>query len=249
MSYALIALHGKTFGVSDLPTSFVNTPILCTHADVRLYNAIQGRYSVEDAMQAMPHKTILPFTQRHLSMIKYLLGYDTLGNIITLCDAVRPCTFSALSLRHAVKATPTVIECSFVSFLYDYESMFGDRCGRHGEDADARLAYIAKMLIQRTDKDKGASKRAAIEAMCIEHLRVYGFVHTAHITAHFGISTSYVYQCTRRAKQALQLKPDLQLQQSDTAQVVSLPQSGAPDDYNEFLWDDDDMYESDEGSS
>ena len=142
MSYALIALHGKTFGVSDLPTSFVNTPILCTHADVRLYNAIQGRYSVEDAMQAMPHKTILPFTQRHLSMIKYLLGYDTLGNIITLCDAVRPCTFSALSLRHAVKSTPTVIECSFVSFLYDYESMFGDRCGRHGEDADVVAAEV-----------------------------------------------------------------------------------------------------------
>ena len=192
--------------ISTLP----NEPRIYTNTSLYRYDTSKGYYGLEDAMRTIRYGATIPFTPRQIAMIKHLLHNDKLQHIMALCAYVFPFEYAPDTLRRAVKRCVEPIQCTTLDFLYDYESMFGDRDNGTDTQAD-RLAYLHYAL--RPLHLKSPPIKRDVIRKCYDSLRIHGTVSARNMAAEFNISLQYAHKCISLAKSylALQLKPDCSL--------------------------------------
>ena len=72
-------------------------------------------------------KRLIPYTKNQLAMMAYLKQYIKLSEIISWCATVYPKGQNAVATRKAIERIKKPLPCSAIEFIYDYESIFGDR--------------------------------------------------------------------------------------------------------------------------
>ena len=92
----------------------------------RYYNHSVSKYKQSEVKHFIEHAShAVPFTARHLGMLKYLAKTVGFSMALSAIDDMKPFNYSARSLRQIVaRYKGRERECSLLEFMYDYSSVF-----------------------------------------------------------------------------------------------------------------------------
>lgn len=92
----------------------------------RYYNNSVSKYKQSEIKHFIEHAShAIPFTARHLGMLKYLAKTVGFSMALSAIDDMKPFNYSSRSLRQIVaRYKGRERECSLLEFMYDYSSVF-----------------------------------------------------------------------------------------------------------------------------
>lgn len=153
-----------------LPSAYIEAQLseaskamLIGYEDInRYYNNSVSKYKQSEIKHFIEHAShAVPFTGKHLGMLKHLSKTVGFSMALSAIDDLKPFDYSSRSLRQIVaRHKGQERECSLLEFMYDYSSVFCLRGDNYDTQfLDLQIATL-KMKGAKTNRiDKSVAKR------------------------------------------------------------------------------------------
>ena len=128
----------------------------------RYYNNSMSKYKQSEVKHFIEHTShAIPFTARHLGMLKYLAKTVGFSMALSAIDDMKPFNYSSRSLRQIVaRYKGRERECSLLEFMYDYSSVFCLRGDNYDSDfLDVQITTLKMKGVKLNRIDESVEKR------------------------------------------------------------------------------------------